>query len=205
VTFQAPEAEPEPVAPAPVTPEPVKKVVQNDAPRAPRPQQAPKKIEEEVLIEKDEDSFVPQAGGSGDGSGMVAGNQGMNLGGSASTRPPPTEGEKPKVEKPKADKPKKSGPITMPEDAVPPKPVAGNAPPEFPEEARAAGVEGEVYLKIVINEDGSVGDVEVKKGEEPFVSAAVAAVKRWKYTPALVDGKPTAVYRIIKVPFKLKS
>jgi protein TonB len=93
----------------------------------------------------------------------------------------------------------------MPEDATPPKAQGGNTPPEYPGDARAAGLEGDVYLKIVVNDDGSVGDIEVKKGEEPFVSAAIAAVKTWKYSPALVDGKPTAVFRIIKVPFRLSN
>jgi len=30
-------------------------------------------------------------------------------------------------------------------------------------------------------------------------------VKTWKYKPALVDGKPTAVYRTAKFPFRLKT
>ena len=53
--------------------------------------------------------------------------------------------------------------------------------------------------------DGTVGAVKVMKGDEPFVSAAVQAVKRWRYTPARVAGQPTAVYRIVKMPFRLKS
>ena len=105
------------------------------------------------------------------------------------------------------DQPEAPPPPPPPPAPPPPvdKPLAGNTPPEFPPDARAAGIEGEVFLKIVVKEDGTVGDIEVKKGEEPFVSAAVAVVKDWKYSPALVDGKPTAVYRVIKVPFRLKS
>ena len=40
-------------------------------------------------------------------------------------------------------------------------------------------------------------------GEEPFLSAAMAAVKRWRYQPALLDGKPISTYRLIRVPFRL--
>jgi protein TonB len=36
------------------------------------------------------------------------------------------------------------------------------------------------------------------------VGAAVAAVKSWRYAPALVSGQPTAVFRIVKIPFRLK-
>ncbi len=43
------------------------------------------------------------------------------------------------------------------------------------------------------------------RGEEPFVTAAVAVVKTWRYRPALVDGQPTAVFRIVKVPFRIRS
>ena len=37
------------------------------------------------------------------------------------------------------------------------------------------------------------------------VIAALAAVKTWRFKPAVVSGQPTAVFRIFKVPFRLKS
>jgi protein TonB len=200
VTFQAPAAEEPPPPPVPQAPKPAQKVARNDAPRPARAPDTPTKISEEKLEETDESRFKQDDSGSGGGD-MLAG---IDYGGAPSglgSAPPPPPPPKPKAEKKVA----KAGPIQMPENATPPKPVAGNAPPDYPEDARASGIEGEVFLKIVINEDGSVGEIEVKKGEEPFVSAAIAAVKAWKYTPALVDGKATAVYRIIKVPFKLKA
>ena len=49
------------------------------------------------------------------------------------------------------------------------------------------------------------GSVQVMRGEEPFVAAALAAVKHWKYTPAQYKGQPIAVYRIIQIPFKLTA
>jgi len=98
----------------------------------------------------------------------------------------------------------KSGPVIMPEDAKPPRPVSSNKPPIYPESARKDGNEGLVVLKVVIDDRGRVGSVDVLEGSEPFVSAAMTAVKTWTYSPALVDGKPTSVYRIIKVPFRLK-
>jgi periplasmic protein TonB len=60
-----------------------------------------------------------------------------------------------------------------------------------------------VVLKIVVQADGTVGKVEVVRGEEPFLSAAIAAVKAWTYEPAKYQGKPIAVYRIIQMPFRL--
>ena len=53
--------------------------------------------------------------------------------------------------------------------------------------------------------DGTVANVQVLRGDEPFVGAALQAVKRWKYEPARYKGQPIAVYRIIQIPFKLTA
>ena len=95
------------------------------------------------------------------------------------------------------------GAIALPDDAEPPAPMTTNQKPEYPQEARAAGRESMVVLKIVVQADGTVGKVEVVRGEEPFLSAAIAAVKAWTYEPAKYQGKPIAVYRIIQMPFRL--
>jgi protein TonB len=199
VTFQAPPEE-APPPPVPVPKPETVKVAHSDAPRPTRAPDTPTKIADKQLEESDETRFKVTDGGDGGGE-MVAGADLGGVGGGLGSGPPPPPPPRPRPVKAVA----KAGPIPMPEEATPPKPLPGNAAPAYPEEARTSGVEGEVYLKIVINEDGSVGDIEVKKGEEPFVSAAVAAVKAWKYTPALLDGKPITIYRIIKVPFKLKA
>jgi len=47
--------------------------------------------------------------------------------------------------------------------------------------------------------------VQVMRGEEPFASAAIAAVKKWKYEPARHEGQPITVYRIVQIPFKLTA
>lgn len=95
------------------------------------------------------------------------------------------------------------GAVALPEDAVAPRPLASNAVPPYPQQARASGKTGTVVLKVVILADGSVADVEVMRGEEPFVSAAVETVKSWRYEPALHKGQPITVYRVIRIPFKL--
>lgn len=96
-------------------------------------------------------------------------------------------------------------PMNLPEDATPPKASADNVAPTYPETARSLGQEGMVVLKIVVDENGRVASVVVMKGEEPFASAAKAAVLQWTYSPALIAGVPSAVYRIVKVPFKIRS
>ncbi|MFY1828063.1 TonB family protein [Myxococcus fulvus] len=98
-----------------------------------------------------------------------------------------------------------SGPIQLPESAKPPVELSGNLQPEFPQQARAAGREGLVVLKLVVTERGEVRDVTVLRGEEPFVSAAMRAVSTWRYQPALLEGRPISVYRVVKVPFRLRN
>jgi protein TonB len=96
-------------------------------------------------------------------------------------------------------------PVQLPENAVPPQPLASNMPPEYPPEAKKQGATGAVMLKVIIDTGGNVIKVEVLRGEEPFASAAVQAVKKWKYKPAYYNNKPITVYRIIKIPFKLAA
>jgi protein TonB len=55
----------------------------------------------------------------------------------------------------------------------------------------------------VVLADGSVSQVQVMRGDEPFVSAAVAAVKTWKYAPARYKGQTITVYQVIQIPFRL--
>lgn len=100
------------------------------------------------------------------------------------------------------------GVVDLPPDASPPKPLKSNVPPRYPESERRkrrAGSEVVVILRIVIYADGTVGDVEVLQGEEPFTSAAREAVQRWRYEPARHKGQPITVRRATKVTFQLNA
>ena len=97
------------------------------------------------------------------------------------------------------------GAIALPEDATPPKPLKSNPVPQYPQQARAAGKTATVILKVVVLADGSVADVQVMRGDEPFSSAAVQTVKKWRYEPALYKGQPITVYRVVRIPFKLRA
>ena len=48
-----------------------------------------------------------------------------------------------------------------------------------------------------------MGSVKIVRGEEPFASAAVEAVKSWRYEPARYKGLPISVYRTFQVTFRL--
>lgn len=95
--------------------------------------------------------------------------------------------------------------VDLPDDGVPAQPVSANAMPEYPEAERRKGIESIVILRLVVTETGEVEEVTVVRGEEPFVSVAIAAVKTWHYEPATVAGHPVATARLVKIPFRIKS
>ena len=60
-------------------------------------------------------------------------------------------------------------------------------------QAQADGVEGKFKAKLVIDADGEVSNVIVVASVEPsFDAAIVAALKRWRFKPAMACGKPVA-------------
>lgn len=74
--------------------------------------------------------------------------------------------------------------------------------PEYPRAARQAGLGGRVTLRAVIAEDGSVEAVEVLSSSNSlFDSSAVDAVRKWRYRPALMNGRPVRVYFSVVVNF----
>ena len=97
------------------------------------------------------------------------------------------------------------GAIALPEDASAPVPDSGNRKPDYPQEAKAAARQGTVVLKVVILADGRVAKVDLMRGEEPFASAAIAAVKNWHFEPARHKGQAITIYQIITIPFRLTA
>ncbi|WP_026375540.1 energy transducer TonB [Aestuariibacter salexigens] len=64
--------------------------------------------------------------------------------------------------------------------------------PRYPIEAARDGKEGWVRLSFTINEAGGVDDVEVIDADPKriFDREAKRALRKWKYKPKIVDGKP---------------
>jgi protein TonB len=77
--------------------------------------------------------------------------------------------------------------------------------PKYPEEARKEKIMGDVILETIITEEGLVDAVEVVESpDERLTAAAIAAVKDWRFDPALCDGKPVGVYYVLTMRFNLK-
>ncbi len=75
-------------------------------------------------------------------------------------------------------------------------------PPEYPPAARADHVEGTVKLRVLIDKEGKVTELEPVSGPKELIPAALDAVRQWRYEPALVDGKPSDIHTDITVNFK---
>jgi periplasmic protein TonB len=64
---------------------------------------------------------------------------------------------------------------------------------EYTAAARAEGIEGKLKLRVVVGADGTVVTVDVLSSVSPELdAAAVAAVKRWRFKPAMACGRPVA-------------
>lgn len=76
---------------------------------------------------------------------------------------------------------------------------------KYPEKAKLNGVQGRVFVKAYINENGEVDGVELLKGiDSECDSVAMAAVKQTKFTPGKQHSKPVKVQVSIPIVFKLR-
>jgi TonB family protein len=76
--------------------------------------------------------------------------------------------------------------------------------PLYPEQAKADQIEGLVILEAVISTNGTVADLDVIRSAHPLLDdAAVEAVSRWEYAPALLDGEPVELVLSVNVTFSL--
>ena len=76
--------------------------------------------------------------------------------------------------------------------------------PEYSEEARLAKFQGDVLLWVVVGPDGKTRDVRVQRSVGMGLDEkAVAAVRTWRFQPAMKDGRPVAVQVSIQVTFRL--
>lgn len=147
--------------------------------------------------------------------------------------PPPPEPEppKPKLEQPKP-KPKpvipKPDPVIPAPPPPPPPPVAAepapakpqpvtaakayanylsNPPPKYPSLAMRRGWEGTVWLKVLVQPDGSPKTIELHKssGKPVLDQAALDVVKQWRFVPAKRGDTPVAGWVRFPIEFNLEN
>ena len=77
--------------------------------------------------------------------------------------------------------------------------------PAYSEAARAAGIQGDVTLSIVIDTEGHVVEVTPESGPEELYDAATEAVKQWKYRSTILNGQKVRIATTVTVSFRLEQ
>ncbi len=77
--------------------------------------------------------------------------------------------------------------------------------PVYPEMARQAELEGVVLLKVGIDEFGQVREALVLKSVPGLDEAALDAIYRWKFQPAMQRDVPVPVWYSVPIRFSLRD
>lgn len=76
-------------------------------------------------------------------------------------------------------------------------------PPVYPQEALRRGVGGTVRVQVTVTPEGRVErmDVANSSGDRYLDRAAMEAVRRWRFMPAMRNGQPVSATVVIPVDF----
>lgn len=77
--------------------------------------------------------------------------------------------------------------------------------PEYSKEARAAKIEGNVLLKVLVGLNGRAEDIIVLRGPGYGLEAQAVKIikKKWVFQPATYNGSPVAAWQQVDVSFRL--
>ncbi|PPD36234.1 MAG: energy transducer TonB [Methylomonas sp.] len=108
-----------------------------------------------------------------------------------------------------ADHPDTDKNLTQAPDSLPHLNAAylNNPAPDYPPTARAAGEQGKVLLKALIDHQGHVAEISVRKtsGYPRLDHAALNSVKQWRFVPAQRQGETVAAWVLVPVLFDLEG
>jgi TonB family protein len=75
--------------------------------------------------------------------------------------------------------------------------------PKYPQEAKKAGIQGAVVLKVLISKEGEPHDITLVSGPPELSDAAIDAVKQWRYKPYRLNGETVEVETTVQINFVL--
>lgn len=76
----------------------------------------------------------------------------------------------------------------------------------YPESARRAGIEGRVYLRFIVNEEGEVEDPQVVRGIGGGADEeALRVIRETKFRPGMQRGRPVRVQYSLPILFRLQN
>lgn len=77
--------------------------------------------------------------------------------------------------------------------------------PVYPGVAISAALEGTVILEAIVDQEGRVESVRVLRSVSVLDRAAVDAVRQWRYSPVILNGKPERFILTVAVTFRLEG
>jgi TonB family protein len=77
--------------------------------------------------------------------------------------------------------------------------------PAYPPIAKAQGITGIVVVEALINKQGTVDRLRVLSGPPMLISAALDAMKSWRYRPFLLNGQPVQFNTTMSFTFTLQK
>ena len=75
--------------------------------------------------------------------------------------------------------------------------------PVYPVDAKIGHIQGRVILHVIIGETGQVCSLELVQGNSLLASAAIAAVRQWRFSSFTLEGHTVSVDSTITVIFQL--
>lgn len=82
--------------------------------------------------------------------------------------------------------------------------VLFRAPPKYPTELRKHNIQGEVVATFVVDVDGSVTDVQIKRSSDPrFEAPTIESLLQWKFKCARKDGVPVKTRMAVPIVYSL--
>ena len=187
-------APPPPAPPPPPPPPPAPRATPPAARPVPTtgafaaPVEAPSRIEPEAPAGLDAGEEGVQGGVEG---GVPGGVLGGIVGGLPTDAPPPPPPPAPR------------GPVRVGGEIKTPA-LVSRVEPVYPPFAMAANIQGTVILEAVVDEHGAVQDVTVIRSQGLLDKAAIAAVRQWRYSPLLLNGRPEKFVLTVVLTFHLE-
>jgi protein TonB len=80
--------------------------------------------------------------------------------------------------------------------------LAHSVPAKYPVGTRSGAAQGTVVLKAVVDVNGKVEGLRLVEGNATLATAAIQAVKQWRYRPYVRDGKAQAFQTVVIVDFQ---
>ena len=82
--------------------------------------------------------------------------------------------------------------------------LISHSEPYYPLEAREKRLEGSIDVRATIGRTGEVISVAPVTGPSPLTTAAMTALREWRYEPTLIDGDPVETQVDVTMVFRLQ-